>query len=321
MSDFAAFASQLSDETARLVFADWLADHDRHDESALLRSGTPVFAFGGRVWQSPALEPGTSQRVPLYRLEGTAIGDLLREHAPGWGTRHNPSFGSPSGSWYTSREVYAAVSDDGTGTIHAECGWPKALTDLPGLVGRIVAACVHQSDMYARFTHGIPASGIESRIAAIGHAVALCTALGQTAAARKCERAAAKLRGMVRRDAAAAKRASREASRAKRLHAKLVAPKLAKAEATADDGTQTQSARYWARQRIAIYARVGYDTVRIGVDLRGTPPAGEVWVRPSRAGKWATSRKDKYGRPLTADEMAAKIAARNAPATATEVAK
>lgn len=111
-------------------------------------------------------------------------------------------------------------------------------------------------------------------------------------------------------DAGAARAAADEMVRVA-VHALVVAPKLAREDAIIAEARANRevSRRYWATARRGYMARVGY--VWAGThDLRGTPPAGYVWMRPATSGKWARSRRDKEGRPLTTAEMAAILAAR-----------
>ena len=62
---------------------------------------------------------------------------------------------------------------------------------------------------------------------------------------------------------------------------------------------------YWARQRALLLAgNPGYHTAIIH-ELRGTPPVGTIWIRPSSGGKWSVSRREKFG---AADLSAAEIA-------------
>lgn len=60
---------------------------------------------------------------------------------------------------------------------------------------------------------------------------------------------------------------------------------------------------YQLRERAQlIQSRVGYVDA-VTHDLRGTPPAGVIWIRWSKGGKFSSSRKMKFGRPLTVSEL------------------
>jgi hypothetical protein len=56
---------------------------------------------------------------------------------------------------------------------------------------------------------------------------------------------------------------------------------------------------YWAASRAALLIRHPQYHTAIIHDLRGTPPTGVIWIRPSSGGKWGKSRQEKFGAPDT----------------------
>ena len=67
--------------------------------------------------------------------------------------------------------------------------------------------------------------------------------------------------------------------------------------------TRNVSKGYRCKTRAALIAgHPGYIKA-VTHDLRGTPPPGTIWIRWSSGGKWSVSRKEKFGRKLTAAEL------------------
>lgn len=52
---------------------------------------------------------------------------------------------------------------------------------------------------------------------------------------------------------------------------------------------------YWAKERAKLLIRNPQHHTAIVHDLRGTPPVGVIWIRPSTGGKWGKSRREKFG--------------------------
>lgn len=93
------------------------------------------------------------------------------------------------------------------------------------------------------------------------------------------------------------------------MHARRVARVVAAchAESKASYAQRRVSDGYWALQRARLLqAHPGYVCVRVGdVDMRQTPPAGEIWIKPATSGRWGKARRQKFGRPLRLNELAA----------------
>lgn len=100
-------------------------------------------------------------------------------------------------------------------------------------------------------------------------------------------------------------------------HAARIARKLASLENRSKIAYATRevSRGYWLAQYAAMLRTPGYVAVEKH-DLRGTPPAGTIWVRPASSGRWGKSRRDKWGRPMTPAEVEAYVAAQAAKETA-----
>lgn len=112
-----------------------------------------------------------------------------------------------------------------------------------------------------------------------------------------------------------AEEATRQAAeRLAAAHQKVVGPRIAHLEARAKEASRRRavSESYWSRVRAGALSELGFVTVRIGGHpdrgMRGTPPPGEVWIRPATSGRWGKSRMVKKGRPLTAEELEAMTA-------------
>lgn len=105
------------------------------------------------------------------------------------------------------------------------------------------------------------------------------------------------------------------AARLAEVQAAVTAEAVAELESEAAEcyAARNVSGAYWARQLIAAMQRPGYVSARVVArdgTIRGTPPAGHVWILPSTGGRWGKSRREKKGRRLTLDEMEAILAAR-----------
>lgn len=102
-----------------------------------------------------------------------------------------------------------------------------------------------------------------------------------------------------------AERIEAEKELAAEAHAAAIADKVAELESRsrAAYAERNVSRGYWLAQYAAMLkANPGFIRVEQH-DLRGTPPAGTIWIRASSGGKYGRSRKNKFGRPLTAAEM------------------
>ena len=112
---------------------------------------------------------------------------------------------------------------------------------------------------------------------------------------------------------AEAKRAEAATARAEAAaaHYAMVAPLVddLEARAAAAHKARRVGQGYRLRQLAAAIRTPGYVHAAYH-DLRGTPPAGHVWIRGATCGRYSTSRRDKFGAPLTSAEVREAVAVR-----------
>lgn len=110
-----------------------------------------------------------------------------------------------------------------------------------------------------------------------------------------------------RADIARRKREAEEAAeRYAFLAAAAAAGEIARLEEVAATAGRAVSRRYWATDAVRLLrTHPGHVRVEYPASMRGTPPAGVIWVRGATSGRWGRSRAEKFGRKMTAAELIA----------------